>query len=61
LGISRRAFGSLDPTVGLSARFMKDGAESVSRRLPASVEELTSLLQSYRAGNGRWREMIEWE
>jgi hypothetical protein len=53
--------GSLNPTSGLSARFMKDGAEGVSRQPPRSLEEIILLLQSYRAGDGKWKEIIEWE
>ena len=53
--------GSRDPTDGFSARVMLDGEERVSSRAPESLDEIIALLQSYRAGDGRWREMIEWD
>ncbi|MFN2564934.1 MAG: hypothetical protein ABR499_07995 [Gemmatimonadaceae bacterium] len=53
--------GSLNPVDGLSAKFMDDGAEWVSSRPPTSLDEIISLLQSYRAGDGRWQKLIEWE
>ena len=53
--------GSLDPTDGLSAKVVNDGEERVSRHPPRSLEEIILLLQSYRAGDGRWKEMIDWD
>ncbi|HVE79651.1 MAG TPA: hypothetical protein VNA89_12340 [Gemmatimonadaceae bacterium] len=53
--------GSLNPEDGLSARYMSDGDERVASRPPASLGEIIALLQSYRSGDERWREMMEWE
>ena len=53
--------GSLNPQDGLSARYMKNGKEHVSAHAPRSLDEIVSLLQSYRAGNGRWQNLIDWD
>ena len=53
--------GSRDPSDGLSAKVTLDGEERVSSYAVDSLEEMVALLQSYRAGDGRWREMIEWD
>jgi hypothetical protein len=45
----------------LSARFKENGVERVSSRAPDSLEEIISLLQSYRAGDEKWKEMIDWD
>jgi len=52
--------GSLKPEDGLSARYMKDGKEHVSKGAPKSLDEIVLLLLSYQAGNNTWLEMIDW-
>jgi hypothetical protein len=53
--------GSLDPADGLSARSVEDGEERISREAPESEDLLVRLLQSYAAGDDRWRTMIAWD
>lgn len=53
--------GSLKPTDGLSARYLKDGKEHVSARAPKSLDEIISILQSFHSGDGRWQKMIDWD
>ena len=53
--------GSLNSADGLSARYMLDGEEHIAARAPSSLDELLTLLQSYRRGDGRWLELIEWD
>jgi hypothetical protein len=52
--------GSLKPEDGLSARYMVHGEEHVAARAPSSLDELLALLQSYRRGDGRWLQLIDW-
>jgi hypothetical protein len=49
------------PPDGLSARSVEDGEERISREAPESVDLLVRLLQSYAAGDDRWRTMIAWD
>ena len=53
--------GSLNPSDGLSARYVENGVEHVSRQAPESLRVIVALLASYRSGDGKWRTMIEWE
>jgi hypothetical protein len=45
---------------GFSAHYMEGGTEHVCDRPPGTLAEMIALLQSYRRGDERWREMIEW-
>jgi hypothetical protein len=45
---------------GLAMSWFVDGKHLVSDRPLVSLEEMVSLLQSYRAGDSRWREVIGW-
>jgi hypothetical protein len=53
--------GSFNPNDGLSATYMEDGVEHVSRYSPKSLQVIVALLTSYRSGDGKWRTMIEWD
>ena len=52
--------GSLRAEDGLSATYMEGETEKVSRTAP-SLDEAISLLQSYAAGDSRYKSLIEWE
>jgi len=45
---------------GFAAVYYEDDTAHVSERPLASVEEMIPLLQSYRAGDDKWRHMIGW-
>ena len=52
--------GSLRGENGLSATYMEGETEKVSSTAP-SLEEAISLLQSYAAGDSRYKTLIEWQ
>lgn len=52
--------GSLRAEDGLSATYMEGETEKVSRTAP-SLDEAISLLQSYAAGDSRYKSLIDWE
>jgi hypothetical protein len=45
---------------GFFADYRECGTVHVSDRAPESLEEMIALLQSYRHGGERWRDLIEW-
>ncbi len=51
--------GSLRPEDGFSAKFGDGDREHVSSRPPESLEDVVRLLQSFRAGDGSWREAFD--
>ena len=53
--------GSLRPEDGLSARFMEDGVEHVSRSAPEGLNVIEQLLTSFLLRDDRWRTLIEWD
>jgi hypothetical protein len=52
--------GSTKTEDGYSARCCIAGKEYVASRAPKSLSELVTLLSSFRAGDGRWRTLIDW-
>jgi hypothetical protein len=46
---------------GLAGSYWEGDRQYVSERPLDSLEEMVELLQSYRAGDNKWREMIGWE
>jgi hypothetical protein len=52
--------GSLRAEDGLSATYMEGDTEKLSRTAP-SLDEAISLLQSYAAGDSRYKTLVEWE
>ena len=52
--------GSLRAEDGLAATYMEGETEKVSSSAP-SLEDAISLLQSYAAGDSRYRTLIAWE
>jgi hypothetical protein len=43
---------------GFCTDYTENGAHQVSDRAPESLEEMIALLQSYRRGDEKWREMV---
>jgi hypothetical protein len=45
---------------GFSAHYEEGGTEHVCEQPPESLAEMIALLQSYRSGDKRWRDMLVW-
>ena len=52
--------GSLNPSDGLSARYLENGQEHVSSSAPESLQIIYDLLASYLVGDNTWRHIIDW-
>src|SRR5262249_17339703 len=46
---------------GFSANYAEGGTEHICDRPPALLAEMIALLQSYRRGDEKWRDMLVWD
>lgn len=53
--------GSLDPSDGLSVLYEENGEQSVIKKPPETVQEMTDILLSYLAGDRDWKNKYEWD
>jgi hypothetical protein len=52
--------GSLRPEDGLSGSVVEGDVERVTSKAP-TMDDSIRLLQSYAAGDSRWKTLVEWE
>ncbi|MEM7249217.1 MAG: hypothetical protein AAF533_28135 [Acidobacteriota bacterium] len=52
--------GSLNPDDGLSVMFEEGGVQHVIAEPPATVDEMTDILERYLQGDERWRRDVAW-